>query len=351
MAIIHVADLHKTFQVKRKEAGLAGSLRAFWRPAYSQVDAVKGVTFEVEEGETLAFIGPNGAGKSTTIKMLTGILHPTSGEAQVLGLVPWRQRQRLAYQIGSVFGQKSQLWYHLPPVDTFNLLAKIYELEPQAYRRRQGELVEAFEIQGLLQTPVRKMSLGERMRCEIAASLLHRPKVLFLDEPTIGLDVIAKQKIRDLIRLANREDRTTVFLTSHDAGDIEQLCRRVVIVNHGTIIYDDSVNRLKREHLRTRVISLKLAEPWAGFEMTGVRVLKAKEYGVKLEIDIAVAEVQAAVAGLLARYSVADMTIEDPPMEAIISSVFAAARPGAAAPSAGSALTAAAGSAVAGGGE
>ncbi len=351
MAIIHVADLHKTFQVKRKEAGLAGSLRAFWRPAYSQVDAVKGVSFEVEEGETLAFIGPNGAGKSTTIKMLTGILHPTSGEAQVLGLVPWRQRQRLAYQIGSVFGQKSQLWYHLPPVDTFNLLAKIYELEPQAYRRRQGELVEAFEIQGLLQTPVRKMSLGERMRCEIAASLLHRPKVLFLDEPTIGLDVIAKQKIRDLIRLANREDRTTVFLTSHDAGDIEQLCRRVVIVNHGTIIYDDSVNRLKREHLRTRVISLKLAEPWAGFEMTGVRVLKAKEYGVKLEIDIAVAEVQAAVAGLLARYSVADMTIEDPPMEAIISSVFAAARPGAAAPGAGSALTAAAGTAVAGGGE
>ena len=327
MPVIEVRDLQKTFRVKEKAPGLSGSVKALFHPEYRSVEAVKGVTLEVEEGEALAFIGPNGAGKSTTIKMLTGILHPTAGDATVLGYNPWRQREQLAFHIGSVFGQKSQLWYHLPPTDTFNLLAKIYELDPDAYRRRRDELVEAFEIGDLLQIPVRKMSLGQRMRCEIAASLLHRPKVIFLDEPTIGLDVIAKQKIRDLIRRANREERTTVFLTSHDAGDIEQLCKRVVIINYGQVIYDDAVYHLKRQHLRTKVISLKLADAWEGLDLPGVRVLKARDYGVKLEVDGAVAATQDVVAALLARYSIADITIEDPPMEDIISSIFAAQVP------------------------
>ena len=199
MPIITVRDLRKTFQTKRKQPGLMGSLKAVVKPELQTVQAVKGITFDLEPGELLAFIGPNGAGKSTTIKMLTGILYPSDGQASVLGLTPWKDRRKLAYRIGSVFGQKPQLWYHLPPADTFRLFTRIYELDEAAFKERLGFLVEAFDIGDLLNTPVRKLSLGQRMKCEIAASLLHRPQVIFLDEPTIGLDVVAKQQVRDTI--------------------------------------------------------------------------------------------------------------------------------------------------------
>src|SRR5436190_12170523 len=189
---IDVQGLSKQFVAKQTAPGLLGSLRAAVRPVYRQTVAVHPCSFHVEPGELVAFIGPNGAGKSTTIKMLTGILYPSAGEARVLGLVPWADRRTLAYNIAAVFGQKSQLWYHLPPQATFDLLARVYELEPAAYRRRAGELIDLFDLGQHLRTPVRKLSLGERMRCELAAALLHRPQVLFLDEPTIGLDVIAK---------------------------------------------------------------------------------------------------------------------------------------------------------------
>src|SRR6185436_15150061 len=215
MPAIEVTNMQKTFQTKRKAAGMRGSLRALFKPQYSSVEAVRRLTFQMETGELLGFIGPNGAGKSTTIKMLTGILHPSGGQASVLGLVPWRDRRRLAYRIAAVFGQRSQLWYHLPPADTFDLLARIYELDRARYRARADRLIDLFEIGPYLRTPVRRLSLGERMRCEIAAALLHGPQVVFLDEPTIGLDVIARQRIRELIREMNREEGTTVFLTSH----------------------------------------------------------------------------------------------------------------------------------------
>jgi len=217
LTAIKVQQLTKTFVTREKQPGLRGSVRALFRPARRETQAVKGITFGVEEGERVAFIGPNGAGKSTTIKMLVGILYPTSGQAQVLGKTPWRERKRLAYEIGTVFGQKSQLWYHLPPADSFDLLARIYELDGVAYRQRLAHLVELFEVGDYLQVPVRKLSLGERMRCEIAASLLHRPRILFLDEPTIGLDVVVKQRIRDLILELNQQEGVTIFLTSHDA--------------------------------------------------------------------------------------------------------------------------------------
>ncbi len=217
MTAIKVQQLTKTFVTREKQPGLRGSIRAFLRPVRRETHAVKSITFGVEEGERVAFIGPNGAGKSTTIKMLVGILYPTSGQAQVLGKTPWRERKRLAYEIGTVFGQKSQLWYHLPPADSFDLLARIYELDGVAYRQRLAHLVELFEVGDYLQVPVRKLSLGERMRCEIAASLLHRPRILFLDEPTIGLDVVVKQRIRDLILELNQQEGVTIFLTSHDA--------------------------------------------------------------------------------------------------------------------------------------
>jgi ABC-2 type transport system ATP-binding protein len=322
LAVIEARQLTKTFVTRKKQAGLAGSIRALFRPVQRETEAVKGISLTVGQGERLAFIGPNGAGKSTTIKMMVGILYPTSGEATVLGKVPWRQRQQLAYEIGAVFGQKSQLWYHLPPQDSFDLLARIYEQKSADYRQRLGYLVGLFEIGEYLDVPVRKLSLGERMRCEIAASLLHRPRILFLDEPTIGLDVVVKQRIRDLILELNQEEGVTIFLTSHDAGDVEVLCKRAMVINHGDIIFDGRVSTLKRDYIHAKTISLKLEEPWQGVEAPGVQVLKHKGYGVKLQVDTDITPIDQVVGRLLACYRIADINVDNPPMEEIIGRIY-----------------------------
>jgi len=322
MDVIKVDGLSKTFVVKEKGAGLRGSVRALFNPRVSQVRAVQDISFRVEEGARVAFIGPNGAGKSTTIKMLVGILYPSTGRATVLGKVPWRQREELAYQIGAVFGQKSQLWYHLPARDTFDLLARIYELDQVAYRKRLARLVELFEIEPYMGTPVRKLSLGERMRCEIAASLLHAPRILFLDEPTIGLDVVVKHQIRELILRLNEEERVTVFLTSHDAGDVERLCRRAMVIHRGRVIYDGKVSTLKRDYVQSKTISLKLGEPFNGLEAAGVQVLKVSGTGVKLRVDTTQAQIERVVAQVMTRYPVLDITVEDPPMEEVIAHIY-----------------------------
>jgi ABC-2 type transport system ATP-binding protein len=230
MEAIRVANLKKIYRTRVKGEGLGASFRALAKPVYKEVHAVRDISFSVEKGEILAFIGPNGAGKSTTIKMLTGILHPTRGEISVMGFDPVRERQNLSYHIGTVFGQKSQLWFHLPPVDSFTLLGAIYDMDKPTLDKRIAELTERFELGDLLQTPVRKLSLGQRIRCEVAASLLHAPDILFLDEPTIGLDVVVKQNMRELILAMNREQGTTIFLTSHDTSDVEQVCRRAIII-------------------------------------------------------------------------------------------------------------------------
>jgi ABC-2 type transport system ATP-binding protein len=324
VSIIQVSDLSKTFTTTEKQAGLAGSLRALVKPKRQEVKAVKRITFSVDEGERLAFIGPNGAGKSTTIKMLVGILYPTEGSAQVLGLVPWKTREKLSYEIGAVFGQKSQMWYHLPPIDSFDLLCHIYELKRSDYQERLAYLVDLFEIEPYLKTPVRKLSLGERMRCEIAAALLHRPRILFLDEPTIGLDVVVKQRIRDLILSLNREEGVTVFLTSHDAGDVEILCHRAMVINHGEVIYDALVNDLKHNFLRTKTISLKLGTPWHPVDMLGVEMIKHKGYGVKLQVDIDKVSIETVMAQILSRNNLVDITIDEPPMEEIITKIYLA---------------------------
>ncbi|MGE4130552.1 MAG: ATP-binding cassette domain-containing protein [Bdellovibrionales bacterium] len=323
MSAIEVRNLRKVFSRAKRPPGLIARIRSSFRPQHDHFVAVDDIDFKVNEGEALAFIGPNGAGKSTTIKMLTGILHPTSGEASVLGQVPWRDRTQLSFRIGSVFGQKSQLWLHLPPRDTFDLLSRIYELKRSDYLTRRDELVKAFELDDIIDVPVRKLSLGQRMRCEVAASLLHRPKIIFLDEPTIGLDPVAKAAIRELIKRANKEDGVTVFLTSHDAGDIERLCRRVIIINHGRLIFDDSTNRLRREFLRTKEIDLKLSAPWEnGIELEGVTVLKAKNFGVKLTVDTAKQSIQSVVSRLLERSQVEDITIQNLPLEDIIMDIY-----------------------------
>jgi ABC-2 type transport system ATP-binding protein len=325
MSTVVVRNLQKTFYVKHKRAGLAGSVRSIFRPEVRTVEAVKGISFEVERGELLALIGPNGAGKSTTIKMLTGILYPTGGHAEVLGMVPWKDRRKLAYQISSVFGQKPQLWYHLPAIDTFNLFAKIYELEPAAFRQRRDYLSEMFELGDLLAIPVRKLSLGQRMRCEIAASLLHRPRLILLDEPTIGLDVVAKQNIREIIRRFNQDEGATVLLTSHDAGDIESLCKRVIIINHGEIIYNDRVSALKRGYLTRKIIDVRFAHPPpADLNLDGVTLLKVGRFGAKLELDTRHTSVERAIQALMAARPVVDINVADPPLEEIIREIYVA---------------------------
>lgn len=321
--VVSLNHLQKTFRVKHKDPGLAGSFRALFKTDFRTVEAVKGVSLELDEGELLAFIGPNGAGKSTTIKMLTGILFPTAGEANVLGYVPWQQRRQLAYHIGSVFGQKPQLWYHLPPVDTFELFAHIYELDSAAFARRKAFLIEALDIGDWLHTPVRKLSLGQRMRCEIAASLLHGPRILFLDEPTIGLDVIAKQSLRDAIKQLHAEENLTIFLTSHDAGDVETLCKRVIVINHGQVIFDDRTSALKRRFLRRKVIGVRFGQPIPpDFSVRDATILKHGTWGAKIELDTHVRPVDNLIRALMDFAPVVDITVEDPPMEQIIREIY-----------------------------
>lgn len=323
MPAIEVKNIQKTFQTKRKAAGMGGSMRALFKPQYSSVEAVRGLSFQMEAGELLGFIGPNGAGKSTTIKMLTGILHPTGGEARVLGYVPWKQRQQLAYHIGTVFGQRPQLWYHLPAIDTFTLFGKVFEMDDRETKMRIAQLAETFEIQDLLETPVRKLSLGQRMRCEVAASLLHRPKLILLDEPSIGLDVVAKQHIRDAIREMARLENVGVLLTSHDAGDLEALCRRVIIINHGQIVYEDKVSNLKRKFLTSKLVEVRYAEQVpADFSLDGVELLKVGHYGVKLRFDTQKTPVEKVLAHVTDAGNVVDITISDPPLEEVIARIY-----------------------------
>lgn len=319
---IEVEQLEKTFQVKKKQAGFAGSLKSLIKPHYTDKAAVEGITFSAEQGETVAFLGPNGAGKSTTIKMLTGILHPTSGKAEVLGCCPWTERAKLAYRIGSVFGQKSQLWYHLPPLDTFELMSRIYELRREEYKARRDDLIERFELGPYLHTPVRKLSLGERMRCEIAASLLHRPQALFLDEPTIGLDAVVKQRIRELILEMNREEGTTIFLTSHDAGDVEKLCDRAIVINHGGLVFDGRVDFMKQRFLTHKTVQLLLEDDPGPMALEGVEVLSRDGSRLTLSVDTGLTTIESVLSALMAGHRIVDMTVQDPPMEDIITRMY-----------------------------
>jgi ABC-2 type transport system ATP-binding protein len=279
----------------------------------------------MEEGELLGFIGPNGAGKSTTIKLLTGILHPTSGFADVLGFTPWSERRMLAYNIGTVFGQRPQLWYHLPAIDTFRLFGSIYELDETTVNTRVGLLAEAFDIEPLLETPVRKLSLGQRMRCEVAASLLHRPRLLLLDEPSIGLDVVAKRRIRDTIKEMHATEGIGMLLTSHDAGDLEALCKRVIIVNHGRIVYEDRVSSLKRRYLTTKQIDVRFADPVGrefGIEGTELLKIGKDRCGVKLRFDTRCTPVATVIARIAESGAVVDVTIRDPALEDVIGTIY-----------------------------
>jgi viologen exporter family transport system ATP-binding protein len=288
------------------------------------VEAVRGVTFSVESGERLAYIGPNGAGKSTSIKILTGILHPTSGHAEVLGLVPWQERRALTRRIGVLFGQRSQLWFELSPRQGFDLLARIYGIERDEARRRVEELAALLEAGDLFDVPVRNLSLGQRMRCELAASVLHRPEVLFLDEPTIGMDLVAKQRFRDMVVRLNQERATTIFLTSHDVSDIEQVARRVIVINGGSIIFDDRVSSMRRSVLATKLLEVRFEEPPpdGALSLDGVEVVKASGTGYKLVVDTGRRSIREILDLLLDSYRVADISVMDPPLEDVIARIY-----------------------------
>lgn len=325
--VVAVDHLTKNFRIRSKHPGLRGSFRALIRPEFREVEAVRDVSFEITAGEVVAFVGPNGAGKSTTIKLITGILFPDSGTVRVLGLNPHEDRIRLAYSIGTVFGQKSQLWYHLPPSDSFYLLGTIYDMSPEQTRKRIDFLTRVFEISDLMDQPVRKLSLGQRIRCEMAASLMHEPQILFLDEPSIGLDVVVKQRIRDLIARINEESGVTIFLTSHDAGDIEKICRRAMVINHGEIVWDGTVKEMKYSLLNKRVVEVKMEGP-ATVNLPGVRVVKQKAYSLKLEVDLSVATTEQVIAVLMRQSSILDITISSTPMEEVISHIYESTKAG-----------------------
>ena len=321
MAVITVKNLSKSFKVKEKEKGLKGSLKSFVKPKYKIVKAVKNISFSVEKGEMIAFIGPNGAGKSTSIKMMTGILYPDKGSIDILGLDPVKDRKKLAYEIGCVFGQKEQLWTHLTPYDNFKFFGAIYDIPDQVADKRIKEMIELFELEEFIYTPVRNLSLGQRIRCEIVAALIHEPKVLFLDEPTIGLDPVVKENIRVLIKRMNKEYKTTVVLTSHDVSDIEKLCKRVIVVNNGSIVLDDSMDNLKYHYLNKKIVDVKMREAVNLDDEEGITILKDKGYNLKIEVDTQKKNVVDAIK-MLNPDNIVDINISNVPLENIISEIY-----------------------------
>lgn len=310
---IRAEDLTRTFVTGR-------------RSRRRTVEAVRGISFDVESGERVAFIGPNGAGKSTSIKMLTGILHPTSGSAEVAGMVPWHDRRRLAQKVGTLFGQRSQLWSELPPRSAYSMLAAIHGVDDQTADRRVAELGELLGAGDLFDQPVRTLSLGQRMRCELAAALLHQPEILMLDEPSIGLDLVAKQRFRELLVTLNRERGTTILLTSHDVADIEVVADRTIIVNHGQIIVDDSVEAMRRTLLASKRVVVGLNHPVEGdsIDILGATLTESSTTRVSFDVDTSIAAIRDVIDAILDSLPVNDLSVTDPPLEEIIADVYEA---------------------------
>ena len=326
--LIHVHDLCKHFRSFRRREGLLGSIQNLFIREYQTVAAVDRVSFSIERGESVGYIGPNGAGKSTTIKMLTGILVPSSGDIRINGFVPHRQRREYVKTIGVVFGQRTQLWWDIAVIESFKLLRRIYDVSQRDFDARMERFNEVLNISDYLYTPVRKLSLGERMRCDLAAALLHNPPLLFLDEPTIGLDVVAKDRIRHFLRAVNRDFRTTILLTTHDLDDIEELCRRIMIIDHGRVLYDGPLDRLKEQLLRTKQVKFVLkdtahAAQVAGFNRDGLELERVDEMTFRIRFDRHRVATSDLIRQILSAVDVRDLLIEDEPIEEIIKRIYA----------------------------
>lgn len=319
---ISVENLSKVFMLRESGRGMFGGFEQMLRPRYREVRAVDAVSFQIQPGEKVAFIGPNGAGKSTTIKMLCGILRPTAGSMRIAGIDPLQHRSQLPYRIATVFGQRSQLWYHIPPRESFALLAELYDVDRSRAKQRIEALVGAFSAERLLDVPVRKLSLGERMRCEIIASLIHSPKVLLLDEPTIGLDVIAKQQIRKVIHDLNAEEGVTIVLTSHDAGDIEALADRTIVINHGRLVFDGVTDQFRQRYITKKHIALVFDGAHTPVVPSGGRIVAQDSQRLVIEVEDGAESVAKIAAVALQQPGIVDVNISEPDLEEIIARIY-----------------------------
>lgn len=327
MPAIDVKNLCKSFRTSKRREGMTGAIKDLFVRDYQTVEAVAGISFSVEPGELIGFIGPNGAGKSTTIKMLTGILKSTSGEMRSLGFDPFAQRKAYTQHIGVVFGQRTQLWWDIAVVESLRLLANIYRISNAEYERRMAELSEILDLKDLLKTPVRKLSLGQRIRCDLAASLIHSPKILFLDEPTIGLDAVVKVKVRQFLREINTQFKTTVLLTTHDLYEIEELCKRIIIIDKGKLIYDGALEKIKNLPGLSRSLSIDLANDAAVQKLPEVLGKDAKITSNNARrFEISYSPQQVATVELLKRIvgqlEVSDLTVSDPNIESVVMKIY-----------------------------
>ena len=322
MPIITVEHLSKHFKVYRRRTGFWGNLSSTISRKHDIIQAVDDVNFSLERGELVGYIGANGAGKSTTIKMLTGILVPTSGHIDVMGLTPYRHRKENTRRIGVVFGQRTQLWWDLPVIDSFELLKHIYEIPQNLYKQNLEFFSELLQLQPFLATPVRRLSLGQRMRCDLTAALLHNPEILYLDEPTIGLDVVAKEQVRQFLRQVNAERQVTVILTTHDLNDVEQVCQRLIIIDNGKIIYDGGIDDLKKRYGKTRMLIVDLAQAYSDIQLEGVDLTRRDGNRIWLAFDRDTISASEVIAQLTARYEIQDLTISEPEIEEIVRRIY-----------------------------
>lgn len=320
--IIQVRNLKKSFKTFKREAGLMNAFKALFSRKYETKHALKGITFDVDKGEILGFIGPNGAGKSTTIKALSGILFPTSGTVKVMNFVPWKERVKYVENIGVVFGQKPQLQWDLPPLDTFYLNKELYKISDKFFKARLNYMINLLDLKEIVKVPVRDLSLGERMKCQIVSALLHNPKIVFLDEPTIGLDAIAKHKLREFIKYVNQKYQTTFIVTTHNMDDIEKLCKRILIINHGELIYDGSLDDIKRKYVKYKLMDVKFDEKAPSFRFPGCKLIEKGRYELKIEVDTQKQNVKAVVDHLIKHCPFEDLVISDPPIEEIIQMIY-----------------------------
>lgn len=324
MAIIEVRGLTKTYQVFQKTPGLKGALRSLFFRKYKDVHAVRDVSFTIEPGEMVAFLGPNGAGKTTTLKMLSGLIYPTSGTASVLGFTPWDRPDAFRRRFSLVMGQKNQLWWDLPAGDSFQLHREIYSLSPDAFARTLDELTDLFAVRKLTRQPVRELSLGERMKMELIASLLHNPELLLLDEPTIGLDVVAQVAIQRCLKEYNARRGVTMLLTSHYMRDVEALCKRVLVISEGRVIYDGPLSGIIERFGRYKLVRLQFFGDEAPADLD--RFGECSVTGPTAELKLERPEVASALAAILDRYTVIDMSVQDPPLDRVIAQVFEAGK-------------------------
>lgn len=322
MPIIEVRNLRKEFFIAKRETGFLGSMKSLFKREFIKKEAVKDISFSIEKGEMVGYIGPNGAGKSTTIKMLTGILVPTSGVVKVNGLVPYERRQENARNIGVVFGQRTQLWWDLPTIESFELLKAIYQVSDKRYKENMDLFKEILGLDEFLNTPVRQLSLGQRMRADIAASLLHDPPILFLDEPTIGLDVVAKEKMRDFIQKINKEKEVTVILTTHDMEDIEKLCKRMVLIDHGQKVYDGDIGTVKERFGKMRTLVVDLENGRNDLQVTGGEIYKQEGNRYWIRFDRNTISASELIAQITKTNQIKDLTVEEPAIESIISRIY-----------------------------